>query len=130
MLRLASSSARRLRALSRTFASSRVQVLESETEYASLIAKPEAKSIVYFTAPWSGPCNAIAPIFSELSNAFPSLNFAQLDVHELDDTAVEAGIRDMPTFHFYVNGKLQEPLELAGMDVNQLKDNIQKLADL
>ncbi|OQR82285.1 hypothetical protein ACHHYP_16275 [Achlya hypogyna] len=114
----------------RCFVASRVQVLESESDYASLIAKPKVKSVVYFTAPWSGPCSLIAPIFSELSNAFPNLNFAQLDVHELDDTAAEAGVRDMPTFHFYANGQLQEPLELGGIDINQLKENIQKLADM
>ncbi|KAG9467042.1 hypothetical protein GDO78_015723 [Eleutherodactylus coqui] len=67
-----------------------VQYVESVPEYNAIIESGGDKLIVVdFTASWCGPCKAIAPFF--------------------EDIAGECGIRAMPTFHFYKNGKKNFP---------------------
>lgn len=39
--------------------------------------------VVNFSASWSGPCQTIAPLYSELSEKYPALTFLTVDVDEL-----------------------------------------------
>ncbi|KAF0771980.1 hypothetical protein AaE_002374 [Aphanomyces astaci] len=87
-----------------------VKELTEHAEYEQLIARPDAKSVVYFTAAWCGPCKMISPIYANLSNKNEDISFVKVDVDELDHTAHVAGVRSMPTFQFYANGKLQQSL--------------------
>ncbi|RHY23068.1 hypothetical protein DYB37_003094, partial [Aphanomyces astaci] len=92
------------------FVASLVKELTEHAEYEQLIARPDAKSVVYFTAAWCGPCKMISPIYANLSNKNEDISFVKVDVDELDHTAHVAGVRSMPTFQFYANGKLQQSL--------------------
>ncbi|KAF0684744.1 Aste57867_23259 [Aphanomyces stellatus] len=111
-------------------AASRVKELTSHEEYEKLIANPDAKSVVYFTAQWCGPCKMISPIYAQLSNAHKDVNFVKVDVDDLDTTAHAAGVRSMPTFQFYVNGKIQPTLGFSGADPNLLQVTVNKLKQL
>lgn len=63
-------------------------------------------SVVDYFATWCGPCKVIAPKVIELSNnTFPDVRFYKVDVDELSDVAREQGVRAMPTFLIYKDGK-------------------------
>ncbi|CAL5193877.1 unnamed protein product [Lathyrus oleraceus] len=61
--------------------------------------------VVDFTASWCGPCRFMAPTFAELAKEKPHIIFLKVDVDELKTLAEEWGIRAMPTFLFFKEGK-------------------------
>jgi len=76
--------------------------------------------IVDFTATWCGPCQRIAPYFSELSNTYgDSMVFMKVDVDKLNSVAQTYGITSMPTFQMIIN---KNPVEkFSGADTGRLK---------
>ncbi len=66
----------------------------------------------------------IAPKFEEFSKTYTNVKFLKVDVDELSDVAAEAGIRGMPTFQVFVNGK--KASEVIGADVRSLEEAIKK----
>ncbi|KAJ3028589.1 UNVERIFIED_CONTAM: Cytoplasmic thioredoxin isoenzyme 2 [Siphonaria sp. JEL0065] len=72
-----------------------------------------------------GPCKAISPVFAQYADEFKNIVFLKVDVDEVPEAAESAGIRAMPTFHFYQNGKKIE--EIVGANPAKLKDAIEKV---
>jgi len=52
-----------------------------------------------------GPCQRIAPVFSDLAEANPEVEFIKVDVDANEEVASACAIQSMPTFHFYKNGE-------------------------
>ena len=54
-----------------------------------------------------GPCHMIAPAYKALAKEFARrAAFLKVDVNRNHETSAACGVRSMPTFHFYLNGKL------------------------
>ncbi|KAL4109098.1 hypothetical protein PRIC1_000802 [Phytophthora ramorum] len=118
------------RALS-TSARSRVKIIGSDEAYTQIATEGTGrKAIVYFTAKWCPPCKMIGPIYDELSANFEGIDFAKLDVDELNDTTSKAGVRSMPTFFYFKDGKFQQSLSFSGADEDLLRNNVKQLNDL
>ena len=75
-------------------------------------------------ATWCGPCKAIAPRIVEMSHEYPDVRFCKLDVDEVPNTAQDLGIRAMPTFLIYKDGKKME--EVVGAQVAAIKAALDK----
>uniref|UniRef100_A0A3B3ZWT3 Thioredoxin n=1 Tax=Periophthalmus magnuspinnatus TaxID=409849 RepID=A0A3B3ZWT3_9GOBI len=75
--------------------------------------------VVDFTATWCGPCQHIAPVF-EVRNVCV---FLKVDVDEATELSEECGIRSMPTFQFYKNGKMVT--QFSGANADKLKETIE-----
>ncbi|KAJ0411698.1 hypothetical protein ATCC90586_002082 [Pythium insidiosum] len=115
----------------RGFATSRVAIVGSHDAYTKITAPGSGKkAVVYFTAKWCPPCKVISPIFDELSAQFDGIQFAKVDVDEQSETTSRAGVRSMPTFFFFDDGKLQRQLSFSGADENLLRENISELNEL
>jgi len=50
-----------------------------------------------FTAEWCQPCKQLAPVFKELQNEIPNVQFQTIDVDQNRDAAVEANVSSVPT---------------------------------
>jgi len=58
-----------------------------------------------YTASWCGPCKQLAPVFSELQNEIPEVQFQTIDVDMNKDEALEKGISSVPTVILEKNGQ-------------------------
>lgn len=104
----------------------RVQEIGSPTEYAQALLVATAAqrlTVVDFSAKWCGPCNAIAPVFVQLSNKYTDVEFVKVDVDGQQEIAAAHGITAMPTFVFIKNGKRID--ELRGANAVKLEQLIQ-----
>uniref|UniRef100_A0AAV1UFQ7 Thioredoxin domain-containing protein n=1 Tax=Peronospora matthiolae TaxID=2874970 RepID=A0AAV1UFQ7_9STRA len=110
---------------------SRVTIIGSDDAYAKITTEgPGRRAVVYFTAKWCPPCKMIGPIFDELSAQYKDIDFAKLDVDELNETTSKAGVRSMPTFFYFKDGKFQQSLSFSGADEDLLRTNVKQLNDL
>lgn len=60
------------------------------------------KEILYFSAPWCGPCKHFKPIMENVSNTIP-VRFINVD--ETPQLATQYGIRSVPTLVFLKDGQ-------------------------
>ncbi|KAJ7579865.1 thioredoxin-like protein [Mycena floridula] len=70
-------------------------------------------AVIDFWATWCGPCKVISPIFERFSNSdefADDVDFYKVDVDEQEQIAAEVGIRAMPTFMSFKDGKQQKHL--------------------
>lgn len=77
-------------------------------------------------ATWCGPCKAIAPKVAQFSESYPQVKFYQIDVDEVSELAAELGIRAMPSFLFYKDGKRLEN-DVVGANPPALEAGIKSL---
>ena len=67
--------------------------------------------VVDFWATWCGPCKMIAPIIGELAEEYDGkIVVGKCDVEEIDDIAMEFGIRNIRTILFFKDGKMVDKL--------------------
>jgi len=107
--------------------SGRVQHISSPQEFAQAILLGTARNqlvVVDFSATWCGPCNAIAPVFAQLSTKYPTVDFLKVDVDEQQEIAQASNVTAMPTFHFYKGGAVVETM--SGANASKLEQLIKK----
>ncbi len=63
-------------------------------------------SVVDFWAVWCGPCKMIGPIIQEIGEKYDEVKVGKLDVDHNPETAIEYGIRSIPTVLFLKNGEV------------------------
>ena len=65
--------------------------------------------LVDFWAAWCGPCRMVAPIVEELAAEYDGkAKIAKLDVDAAQKTAMEFGIRSIPTLLIFKGGKVSD----------------------
>ena len=80
-------------------------------------------------AEWCGPCKKIAPELEALHQAQlrrerPRVLFYKVDVDQAREIAAEAGVKSMPTLHFFRNGK--HVAEIVGADMAAIREIVGK----
>ena len=72
------------------------------------------KKILYFSAPWCGPCKMLGPTMDSVAN---QVNFTKINVDEDTNTSVKYGIRNVPTLVL---------VDQSGKEINRLVGNVSK----
>ena len=91
-------------------------VLEvSNDNFESEVVNSEKPVLVDFWAEWCGPCKQIAPVVEEIAGEHSDkLKVCKMDVDANRETAMQFGIRSIPTLLIFKNG------EVAGSQIGAL----------
>lgn len=60
------------------------------------------KQLLYFSAPWCGPCRMLGPVLDELSEIYP---IRKINIDNQSELAHEYNITSIPTTILLVDGK-------------------------
>lgn len=78
--------------------------------------------IIDCMATWCAPCKVVAPEIIKLSNTHTAARFYKLDIDEVPEVAGELGVRAMPTFIIFKDGK--QIGEVVGAHVDTLEAKV------
>ncbi|KAM0432896.1 hypothetical protein ACHAPT_004601 [Fusarium lateritium] len=103
-----------------------VRDIKTAAEFKELISTTDKAVLVDCFATWCGPCKAISPILNKLSEEpdHERVEFVKFDVDELPELTASLGVRAMPTFFFFKDGKKVD--ELVGADPQRLRILVSK----
>ncbi len=78
----------------------------TDEDFAQEIGEHDGVAIVDFWATWCGPCTAIAPIIEQLAKEYEGqLKVAKLDVDASPQTAMQYGVRSIPSVLLFKDGQ-------------------------
>ncbi|KAF5683870.1 thioredoxin 1 [Fusarium circinatum] len=106
-----------------------VQDIKTTKEFKELVSTTDKAVLIDCFATWCGPCKAISPILNKLSEEkalSDNIQFVKFDVDDLPDLTAELGVRAMPTFFVFKNGKKVD--ELVGANPQALQSMLAKHA--
>ena len=88
-----------------------VPIALTDDNFAEEVLESEVPVLVDFWAAWCGPCRMVAPIVQQLATEYEGkAKVGKLDVDSAQKTAVEFGIRSIPTLLIFKGGKVADQL--------------------
>lgn len=83
--------------------------IADKAQFDNLVA--QGVTFVDFWAPWCGPCRMLAPIIDELAVEYEGkAKICKVNTDDVQDLAVEFGVRSIPTMLFFKDGQVKETL--------------------
>ncbi|KAG0351214.1 hypothetical protein BGZ54_003363 [Gamsiella multidivaricata] len=73
-----------------------IKKIEDMEEYLWILSSTEASRLMK-----KGSCRLIRPTFERLARQYQDVTFAEVDVDQAKQVALDVGVSSIPTFHFY-----------------------------
>ena len=81
----------------------------TDADFQATVLDSKVPVFVDFWADWCGPCHMIAPVVEELAEEYDGkFSFTKVDVDANPNTAMQFGIRSIPTMLLFKDGKVVE----------------------
>jgi thioredoxin len=74
------------------------------------------KLVVDYWATWCGPCKSLIPRLEAMESNYPDITFVKVNVDENTDSALQLGIRSVPTVMIYRGDELVNRSTGANID--------------
>jgi len=109
-----------------------LRVVNDANEFHRMISGG-GKVAVKFWAPWCGKCKQIAPFTEELAQKHADIAvFASVDTTDdkLEGLTSDLGVKGLPAFRFYKDGKELNDLRVMGYKKQPLEESMNKLVGM
>ena len=99
----------------------------TDAEFQAIVLDSKVPVFVDFWAEWCGPCHMIAPVVEELAEEYDGkFAFTKVDVDANPNTAMQFGIRSIPTMLLFKDGKVADQV-IGAVPKAMLKSKIDKV---
>jgi len=100
--------------------------IATDDNFEGEVLKSDKPVLIDFWAPWCGPCKAIGPVVEELAEELKdSIKVMKLNVDENQKTALNYGVRSIPTLILFKDGKVLDTL-IGLVPKERLQDFVKK----
>ncbi|MCP3143457.1 thioredoxin [Pyxidicoccus xibeiensis] len=97
-----------------------------DAEFGREVLESKEPVLVDFTAAWCAPCRAISPVVDALATEYRGrMKVAKVDVDVNQATAQQYGIRAMPTFLIFKEGRVVKQL-VGAMPRKKLEEELRQ----
>mmetsp|Transcript_108110 Transcript_108110/g.161723 ORF Transcript_108110/g.161723 Transcript_108110/m.161723 type:complete len:174 (-) Transcript_108110:41-562(-) len=89
------------------------KMIETDDQYNSVVLESNSPRpvLVFFSAPWCGPCRLTNPVVKEVMKQYAGdIDVVEVCTDDLAEVAEDAGITSIPTIQFYYGGKTLETI--------------------
>ena len=99
----------------------------TDAEFQATVLDSKVPVFVDFWAEWCGPCHMIAPVVEELAEEYDGrFAFTKVDVDANPKTAMQFGIRSIPTMLLFKDGQVADQV-IGAVPKAMLKSKIDKV---
>lgn len=100
--------------------------IATDNNFEDEVLKSDKPVLIDFWAPWCGPCKAVGPIVEELAGQLKdSVKVMKLNVDENQKTAINYGVRSIPTIILFKDGKVLDTI-IGLVSKERLEDFVKK----
>jgi thioredoxin 1 len=100
--------------------------IATDNNFEDEVLKSDKPVLIDFWAPWCGPCKTIGPIVEELAGQLKdSVKVMKLNVDENQKTAINYGVRSIPTIILFKDGKVLDTI-IGLVPKERLEDFVKK----
>ena len=79
----------------------------TDENFQEKVLKSSKPFCLKFEADWCGPCKALTPIVSEISDEMTDIDFGSMNIDNHPNTPTKYGVRGIPTCILVVGGELK-----------------------